>query len=369
MKKEIHVWDLPIKKVYIQLRSPFREEFFNKAYKKFNNWKLLGEYLNIKRGDTRIARDWKQGRCCYPLDIILKISRLINTSEYEIEKNIVQIKAKKMLNKRGGSSGKPLDNPKFPIKINADFAEILGHISGDGTISRWNPKKGIKTAYTNSEINLVNKFDRLISDVFGEIKSSLQTRTKGNYRRPNYQIVYPTIISYIILAIYDYKTTNEGQELPKAIFNLNKDAQCRFLRALFDDEGYVNLKRKVIRIGMKPKKCIEQTQKILQNVNIPTTDIIKEKKEGGYFYSIRLSNSEGVIKFHKKIGFEHPMKKEKLNKLICKGWKFKRFSNGMAKIKIKELLKNNENITINQISKILKRTPSTIREHIEVMNN
>mgnify|MGYP001579314068 CR=1 FL=1 len=73
MKKEIHIWDLPSEKVYIQLKDNYREAFFDKAYKKFNNWRLLGEHLKIKRGDTIIARNWKQGKCCYPLSITLKL--------------------------------------------------------------------------------------------------------------------------------------------------------------------------------------------------------------------------------------------------------------------------------------------------------
>lgn len=316
MKKEVHIWDLPSEKVYIKLNSKFREMFFIKAYEKFNNWRLLGEYLGIKRGDTVIPGNWKRGTCSCPLDIIFKIGNLIGVSKREIEKNISQIKAKTRLNRRGGCTGKPLYNPKFPLKINEDFAELLGHICGDGTIALGNPKKGIRTAYTNSELILIEYFDNLIKKVFGDVEPRIVKREGWNYKVPNYQIIYPTIVSYIFLSIFKYKSTNNGQELPRFIFNMNSKSKCRFIRALFDDEGYVNLKSKHLRIGMKPLNCIKGIQYILQEMGIKTTTIKKEIRTNTYVHYVWISNKKGMNTFHNKINFKHPMKKERLNQIM-----------------------------------------------------
>ena len=48
MKNKIHIWNLPIERVYIKLKDGFREEFFEKAHKKFGSWTKLGKFLNVK---------------------------------------------------------------------------------------------------------------------------------------------------------------------------------------------------------------------------------------------------------------------------------------------------------------------------------
>src|SRR3989344_2754125 len=125
--QEIHIWDLPTEHIYIKFNEVFRENFFKLAHKKFGNFNLVGRFLNVKRPD----------------------------------KTIVEIRHKTNLCKRGGSSGKPIINPKLPVVVNEDFAEILGHICGDGTISKSNPKKGLSFNYINSEPTLIESFQDL----------------------------------------------------------------------------------------------------------------------------------------------------------------------------------------------------------------
>src|SRR3989344_9008286 len=130
VKNEIHVWDLPQNKVYIKLKEDFRKEFFNKAYEINRSWSKLGKELGVKRPDTLIAKNWKYGECSFPLEIAIKLCKITKISILKLEKNVLEIRCKEKLNKRGGNSGKPLFNPKFPIQINSNFVEIIGHICG-----------------------------------------------------------------------------------------------------------------------------------------------------------------------------------------------------------------------------------------------
>ena len=173
----------------------------------------------------------------------------------ELEKNIEKIRYKSKINKRGGNSGKPIINPKLPIIINEDFVEILGHICGDGTISRSNIKKGVGFRYINSEPYLIENFKKLVKKVFGEIEPNIQVRKGKKYTRPNYCLQYPSIISLFILSIFDYQT-KEKMDLPNFILKSSKKSRCLFLRALFDDEGTISHKEKAITIGLKPIKPI-----------------------------------------------------------------------------------------------------------------
>lgn len=319
MKTKIHIWDLPIEKIYVKLKDGFREKFFEEAHEKFGSWIKVGNFLNIRRGDTTLARNWKSGQCCSPLNIVIKISETLNIPRDYIEKNIQEIKCKTKLEGRGGSSGKPIVNPKLPIKINEDFVEILGHICGDGTIVRKNPKKGVLLKYINSEPILIKSFQEKIKNIFGQIKVNVQVRDGEKYSRKNYLLQYPTIISLFILSIFNYKT-KEGMELPKFIFELSGKEQCSFLRALFDDEGTISTKEKRIVIGLKPKKSIEQIRDLLTNLKFYPTKIY----ESGNIFKISLQKKRDIILFKKIIGFKHPAKKERLDIIIKTGWKFDR---------------------------------------------
>jgi len=322
MKTEIHIWDLPIKKIYIKLKDGFRERFFDGAYKKFGSWAKLGEFLQVKRGDTTLAKNWKLGQCCCPLKIILKMSKILNISKKDIERNIKEIKSKTKLIGRGGNSGKSILNPNLPVIINEDFVEILGHICGDGTITRVNPKKGISLKYINSEPILIKLFQEKIKKIFGDIDANIQIRSGKGYRRKNYVLQYPTILSLFVLSVFDYKT-KEKMELPNFIFKMSEKSKCYFLRALFDDEGTVNIKEKRIVIGLKPKKPIEGIRNLLISLKFHPTKLYKS----GNILKISLQKKRDIILFNKIIGFKHPLKKEKLIIIIEKGWKFDRRMN------------------------------------------
>lgn len=346
MLKEVHIWDLPINKVYIKLNCKFAESFFLSAHDKFGNWKVLGKSIKIKRGDTAIAKNWKNNKVCYPLKKIFQISSILNITKEEIEKNIIEIKAKTFLQKRGGSSGKPIINPKFPIKITPDFCEILGHICGDGTISRTQPKKGINLKFINSEPRLIKEFKNLMNKVFGNIKPTMSIRKDPlKYRRPNYVLQYPTIISFIVLRFWDYKT-NDKMMFPEFIHELNEECKCTFLRALFDDEGYVPKNKKTVIIGMKPISNIIDIKKLLDSLGIYVKRIERKRLN-----ILTLAKSDSVITFYKKIGFKHPKKKLRLEKIIEKGWKFKRHGNNEIRKWILDNINKGETLTKDRIAK------------------
>ncbi len=337
MKNKIHIWNLPTKQIYIKLKSPFRENFFDKAYKKFGSWEKLGNCLQVKRGDTLLARNWKNGLSCCPLSTIIKISTIIGSRKEEIEMNILELRNKTSINKRGGNSGKPIINPKLPIIIDKNFADILGHICGDGSIVRKNPEKGISLKYSNSEPKLIQEFQKSIKEVFGDVDVNIQVRDGPTYRRKNYLLQYPTIISLYILSVFDCKS-GDNKSIPNIIFELSQEEKCSFLKALFDDEGSVNIKDKSISIGLKPLNQIEALKKLLITLDFLPTNIFWT----GGINRIKVGKQKDILLFKDLIGFDHPGKKEKLDLIIKNGWKFLRNSNRPEMISCLKKGENNE---------------------------
>ena len=360
--KEIHIWDLPTSHIYIKFNRDFRENFFKLAREKFGNFNLVGKFLNVKRPDTTVAKNWRYGTNCCPLDLMIKLANQIGILVQDLEKNIEEIRYKTNIGKRGGSSGKPVKNPKLPVVLNEDFAEILGHICGDGTISRSNPRKGIDLKYVNSEPALIDSFQDLVRNVFGDIEPNIIRRNGIGYTRENYVLQYPSIVSLFILNVFDYKTDID-MELPSFISNTNLSAKARFLRAFFDDESCVQVKSKKILFGLKPVKPVLDVIKLLNEFNIRTGSI--HKSTNGIYNKFEIGDQYSILKFKMFIGFKHPEKMKKLDKIIEIGWKFERFVNYIAKDKIIELIKNNGELEVSQISNILKRDKGTIQEHLE----
>lgn len=360
MKEYIHIWDLPSEKVYVKLEDKFRKEFFNLIYKKFKSWNKVGQYFNIKRGDTTLAINWRRGDVCCPLSKIFEIANFLRISKKVIEKNIIEIKSKTRLNKRGGNSGKPIKNPKLPIKIDENLAEILGHICGDGTITRIQPHKGINFNYINSEPTLIKEFQNLMKQVFGNITPNILVRDeKPHYTRPNYVLQYPTIISLFVLSIFDYKT-KEDMTLPSFIYNMSDKTKCRFLRAIFDDEGTINDKSLVL--GMKPQHIVQGIKDLLEDIGIKTTRIRKSKRG---MHLIEIGKEKYVKKFEELIGFKHPRKAKILGNIIKIGWKFERYDNYEAPTKIINFLKTQGRLSIKDLSFHLNRGECNIREHMK----
>ena len=131
---------------------------------------------------------------------------------------------------------------------------------------------------------------------------------------------------------------------------------------MFDDEGYVSLSNKRIEIGLKPFRQIQKIKVLLKDLRIESSKIYKYKPE---FYRIFLANQNSILQFQKIIGFKHTAKDQKIQIIINKGWKFKRYKDGEAKLKIIEMLSEKEGVETAQISWSLGRTKMNVRKHLK----
>jgi len=65
------------------------------------------------------------------------------------------------------------------------------------------------------------------------------------------------------------------------------------------------------------------------------------------------------------VGFIHPKKIARLEYVLKKGWKFKRYDNDLPNHKILAFLKENDRVTVARLALFLNRHRSTVREHLE----
>jgi len=206
---------------------------------------------------------------------------------------------------------------------------------------------------------LIKSFQKKIKDVFGEVTPNIQIRDGEGYRRKNFCLQYPSIISLFILSVFDYKV-KDGMDIPDFIFDMPNKHKVSFLRDLFDDEGTVSIKDETITIGVKPLKPITKIRRLLIALKINPSDIFIH----GGIKNISLRRKRDIQLFNRVIGFKHPLKSYKLNKIIEQGWKFDRYPDGEVQNKIVHFLQRVEEASTGEIVKLLERHPVTVREHL-----
>ncbi len=162
----IHIQDLPIDKIYIDLNDEFRIEIIDKAKRKLNGTSKLAIYFKTKKFNIH---EWKKGisfwkgkktRRFLPLSQFIKISQLLN-DEDGLEKNIVAI--------RGPGNGRVIKT-KFPWKEDERIIRIVSHIIGDGYGSNF--RTGGLPYYRNTSKVLREQFKKDLK-FFGNVPTNL----------------------------------------------------------------------------------------------------------------------------------------------------------------------------------------------------
>ena len=191
----------------------------------------------------------------------------------------------------------------IPKQITPEFAEFLGYLWSEGYISR---KKTIN--FTNSEINLIERFELLAKNLFNLNTVRIYEKSKNAYT----SIIYSVTLSELL---YNFSWKDR---VPPKIMVSPENVKISFLKAYFDGDGSAT--KRSFEVASKEKKVIEDIQTILLHFGI--NSIIKPKlkrainslmKPKLYYYLI-IYDSENLNKF-KKIGFSIQYKNEKLEKL------------------------------------------------------
>jgi len=224
---KVHLKDFPEDEVYVYLEDRFRHEFFQRFLDKFKTKQQAADTIDLREGYS-ITR-YKRGLRSCPLFVIGKISRIIREKLENVEKHILWIKRGK--NRKVGLS-RPIYYPKFPIILNKNLATVLGHITGDGCVQIKNNTGCPVSSYSNNDIILRKKFKKAL-DCFGRV----------GYKEASNAIYVPSIVG-VIIQKFGCKSSSLTAEVPELIMNASEAIKSKFLRALFEDDGYVSLNLK-----------------------------------------------------------------------------------------------------------------------------
>ncbi len=346
--REFHIWHFPEEKVRVLFKN--HKNFIDNAVNSFGSQKALANFLGIS---PELLSVWKRNSLYIPLSSVRKIVNRLRLNWIGIEKEILSYK--------GISTGIPIKNSRLPIKENPEIFELITHIICDGCVNR----NGIPS-YINSNKDLINNFWSILQESFGNINGKLYPIHKNN--KICYEYRFPKVIVELLEHFYDI-SFYKAKEFPSELLYLPKEFAISTIKAFADDEGSVDLDRR-IGIYSTNKKLLKTLIMLLkEKFNFKNITDIKEKEKHYYYFYIK---SKDLKKYQKEIGFIHPDKRRKLIEIMnhrANGYRPGQHAKvGKTKEKVLKLL-NNKILSTYDIMKEVRINKSNINMHIKSLIN
>jgi hypothetical protein len=193
---------------------------------------------------------------------------------------------------------------------------IVAHLMGDGYINNRYLR------YNNHSRFLIKRFKNDLENCFGNLHF---VEGKVNSGTPFVQFQKKRIICFLNELSKSYKSGDI--EIPNFVNTLEK--KIIFIKTLFDDEGSVGLRtfqktgeiKRDVHIALKSRKMIKSLKMFLENMlEIKTNRIKKDVKiRNNKIYTtwiLTITGKENIENFREKIGFSHPLKRLKLDRLL-----------------------------------------------------
>ncbi len=319
--KLIGLADLP-NDTGVSLSERFRKELFANVLSKISAIRL-SEKLNV-HPDT--VMNLHKGKTLMRLKYLKDLIELSGVCIDVAEKSVTGIRSKK----------KDKVRIRFPIVASPELASVVAHCMGDGSL-------------TKRQFSYFNQRRELVEAVVHDVKKSLSTNIDPAVfvKCGGWEIEYPTSIGkllFLLGAPLSKKVYNPFR-VPKWIMCGSDNIKAAFLRALFDDEGWVKIKinhktktvRRMIGINMSKnprflkqhKLFFEDIRCMLASAGIESSKVVKMgRTKNGTNLGIVISNFNNLAMFSTKVGFVSECKREKLLDCLTNS---KRFNLGKFK--------------------------------------
>ncbi len=198
----------------------------------------------------------------------------------------------------------------LPNEITPEFAQFLGYYMGDGC-----SEKDRITFFEQRE-DVVFAYQKMLNDFFN-IQSSCRFRENKNYHQLRF--TSRPLVRMIKGEFPELKKALDS-EIPKKILEAESIMVAKFLKGIFDTEGY--LMEKGVGIGLNNKTVIGQLQLLLLRFSIISSVMKDDNKKNPYsnnpVFKLQINEKESLENFQELIDFTAKDKSDKLKKVISK---------------------------------------------------
>ncbi len=232
------------------------------------------------------------------------LCELLSISKHVAIQNITRLKTKNSF---------PITTKNININSKELF-RILGHLLGDGGIHVVKNEGKFRAFYVNNEQVLLNSFQKDVKSIFGDVKLYSRARIEHGD-----EIWLPSTVGYMLYQLLKYEKLNNKKRTPEFVFNSEESLICSFLQAIFDDEGSISVDKHTIVISLGNKELLEDIRNLLLSIYIKCNPIRKiVPKNRSIMYRFSITSKNNILRFNEKVGFKHPLKLNRLNKLVSK---------------------------------------------------
>ncbi|MFH1376683.1 MAG: LAGLIDADG family homing endonuclease [Candidatus Woesearchaeota archaeon] len=296
---------------------------------------------DLERGNKRISDKLASKVCIKIINIMDNINknRIYFGNFYRNYKKFVN------LNKLTSKRAKKIRRlrKKYPLKINIEdvinewknvlnnpnLARIVGAINGDGHL-QLDKDRALASFNSNyfCEIEHINNEFKYLFGAKGIIYKNYKGSNKHKIFFSNKKIALFLLTNGVVVG----KKTNKKILVPEWILNGSDKIKSSFLRGLFDAEGYISFSENRWRMGIVQCKDIplkengndymNQIKSLVEYFGISCSNVCcylnsTIRKDGSRTLAFKFTFERKYFKeFYKSIGFDHPVKREKLLKAI-----------------------------------------------------
>ncbi len=197
----------------------------------------------------------------------------------------------------------------FPNYSSIKLFELLGYFIGDGCMTKIN--RGKCLILTDKNKDILRYYQDVIKNLF-----SCSSRLFKYSQQHSYGLVIPSAIAkFFELNFPESVFRSKIRRIPRSIFSAPLNEISGFLRGFFDAEG--SLDDHGVKGCSANKLLLYQIDSLLKKFEIFSSVYLNllEKKKQKYRHNLILYG-ENLRKFREKIGFNHNIKRNKLNKYV-----------------------------------------------------
>lgn len=277
--------------------------------------KFLSSTMHIPR---RTLHGWLSASSPIPIPKLFTLFKIWEKVCGKTDLNVAELWDSTFLISNGFSvaRGKKITLPK---ELTPNLAYFVGYIIGDGCLvdikkfkKRTGNYKYVIEIASDTKAFAENILNRLCEGLFGLKPKIYNTNSKC------FEVFIQSKVLFLYLnRLFEIPMGKKKGKLhvPQLISHAPKKIRLAFFAGLFDADGTIFEKDKLISITQADKNFLTEVQKLVNELGLETRSIIKSVKKEGITYNFSI-RSKSLKKFLESINFYHPNRIYRSSKLL-----------------------------------------------------
>ena len=207
------------------------------------------------------------------------------------------------------------------MRLTPGIARIHAHICGDGCVYISREKRSLASLIKHPRKKLdvnqyIIEYYNKCNELLNEFKKDMEKEfsRKASYSPKKFRLRIRGA-KHIIEKLEVQSKNSRNWVVPNYISSSSLEIIKNWLRAFFDDESTVDVQRKRIRVKLMNKLALIQISFLLSKLKIDSR-ITGQNIDGSWYLNVP---KDYLRTYQMEIGFLHPQKKDKLEKVVGRG--------------------------------------------------